>query len=115
MFIFIHQIVCTDDELMRHEKSKHKHSKKHKKEKKHKKSDEDKQLLKAAKKFLKESASYNLPSQCSVLSSGTNAQRLCCLGNELLLLQNSRVVRAEANPARKRTMNHLERLKQSTR
>lgn len=55
MFLFTHQIVCTDDEPMRHEKSKHKHSKKHKKEKKHKKSDEDKQLLKAAKKFLKES------------------------------------------------------------
>jgi hypothetical protein len=56
MFIFTHQIVCTDDEPTRHEKSKHKHSRKHKKEKKHKKSDEDKQLLKAAKKFLKESA-----------------------------------------------------------
>ncbi|EIE20044.1 hypothetical protein COCSUDRAFT_48583 [Coccomyxa subellipsoidea C-169] len=44
----------SSDDEPRNDKSKHKHSKKHKKEKKHKKSDEDKHLLKAAKKFLKQ-------------------------------------------------------------
>ena len=47
-------LCCAGDDTAR-DKTKHKRSRKHKKEKKHKKSSEDKELLKAAKKFLKQS------------------------------------------------------------
>ena len=98
--------------LKKHKDKKAKKSKKEKKEKRSKDEDKEKELLKAAKKFLKDSTSlmrrwpWLQPKQTSVASASSQQVNP---SNREPCLQSSRVMAA----AQLRTRPHLGRMKRS--